>query len=100
MSRRLIDGIKTNEHPLYNTWNALKQLCYNPKRPYYCYYGDKYIIMCDEWANSFKAYYDWAIENGWKKGLRIVRIDKDGDFEPSNCRVTDRVKRIKKTAIQ
>lgn len=71
---------------LYKVWQGMKTRCYNPKFMYYCNYGGRGITICDEWLNDFKAFYDWAINNGYKEGLTIDRINNDGNYEPSNCR--------------
>lgn len=63
-----------SKHPLYRVWNKIKARCYNEKSDKYQWYGGLGVIMCDEWKNDFKSFYDWAIENGWKRGLEI---DKD-----------------------
>ncbi len=39
-----------------------------------------------EWLNNAKVFIDWALLNGWKKGLQIDRTNNDGNYEPSNCR--------------
>jgi len=46
--------------------------------------------MCDEWLNNFKNFYDWAISNGWQKGLTIDRLNSSGNYEPSNCEFVTR----------
>lgn len=61
-------------HPLYRLWHMVYDRCYNPKNISYCNYGAKGVVMCDEWKNDFMSFYNWAILNGWAKGLQI---DKD-----------------------
>lgn len=71
---------------LYGVWQSMKQRCYagysNCKR----YYQEKGIEVCEEWRNSFVAFKAWAINNGYKIGLQIDRIDNAGNYQPSNCR--------------
>ena len=64
----------------------MKTRCYNPKFIYYNNYGGRGIKICDEWLNDFGKFYDWTINNGYKEGLTIDRINNDGNYEPSNCR--------------
>lgn len=62
--------------------------CYNKKRRDYCRYGGSGITVCDEWRgeNGCKAFVDWAINNGYKDGLSIDRIDGSKGYSPDNCR--------------
>lgn len=85
---------------LYPLWKSIKYRCYSKSSKDYERYGGRGIVMCDEWKNDFKSFYDWAVENGYKeektdKGLNILtidRIDVGGNYEPSNCRfVTNEV---------
>lgn len=46
----------------------------------------KDVKVCDEWNNSFKSYYDWAIENNFEPRLHMDRIDSKKDYSPDNCR--------------
>lgn len=76
-----------NTHPkLYNTWSAMKQRCYNKKASNYYKYGDRGITVCIEWKNSFENFAKWALNNNYKEGLSIDRINVNGNYEPSNCR--------------
>jgi len=49
-------------------------------------YGGRGITICDEWRNDFKKFYDWAMNNEYKEGLSIDRINVNGNYEPLNCR--------------
>lgn len=74
-------------HPLYNVWCAMKSRCYNKNRAQFKDYGGRGVIICDEWKNDFKNFYDWAISNGWKPGLHIDK-DSKGDgllYSPKTC---------------
>ena len=71
---------------LYKVWQGMKTRCYNPNFIYYCNYGGRGIMICDEWKNDFSKFYEWAINNGYKEGLTIDRINNDGNYEPDNCR--------------
>ena len=43
------------------------------------------IKICDNWSNDFKAFYDWAVANGYNDNLTIERINVNGNYEPNNC---------------
>lgn len=60
--------------------------CYDTKNKRYADYGGRGITICDEWRHSFDNFVQWAINNGYKQGLQIDRINNDGNYEPSNCR--------------
>jgi hypothetical protein len=83
--------------PLYKTWSAMKQRCYNPKQTAYKHYGGRGIYVCDEWREDFAKFEKWCQENGYKKGLEIDRIDNDRGYSAENCRWVTRRENMKNT---
>lgn len=80
---------------LYRIWVDIKGRCYYPSSISYSSYGAKGITMCDEWRNSFEAFSEWAISNGYNDTLSIDRIDNDKGYFPENCRwATKSVQRL------
>src|SRR3972149_9762125 len=69
---------------LHNIWALIKQRCANPKAENYPNYGGRGITICPEWTYCYITFRDWALNNGYAKGLQINRIDNDGNYEPSN----------------
>lgn len=61
-------------HPLYNKWEKMRARCNNPNNKDYKLYGGRGVRVCEEWQNEFMPFYNWCINNGWKKGLEL---DKD-----------------------
>lgn len=65
---------------------SMKKRCYNKKHINYKDYGAKGIKICKDWLEETKHFYEWAIHNGYSDDLSIDRIDRNGDYEPNNCR--------------
>ena len=70
---------------LYKVWHSMVSRCHNIKSQSYNLYGNRGIKVCNEWKNSIISFHNWALENGYKEGLEIDRIDNDGNYEPNNC---------------
>jgi len=71
---------------LYGVWHGMRNRCRRKDlRNSHRYYG-RGIAVCEAWACDFAAFRKWAIENGYRVGLQLDRIDNDGDYTPSNCR--------------
>ena len=83
-------------HPLYKTWQNMKCRCGNKNSNSYKNYGERGIVVCDEWKNDFVSFKNWAISNGYKEQncalnteCTIDRINYNGNYEPNNCRFTN-----------
>ena len=76
---------------LYPTWQGMKRACGIVKgideQVRMEQFGN--IGMMKEWANDYFAFELWAIENGWKKGMKVARVDKDKGFFPDNLKIVD-----------
>ncbi len=71
---------------IYNIWRSMRQRCNNPNTINYKDYGGQGITVCDEWNNSFEAFYEWAMVNGYEEHLTIDRIETSKNYCPENCR--------------
>ena len=71
---------------LYRIWCIMRTRCFRASHPSFIRYGGRDITICEEWTHNFKAFYDWAMANGYRDDLSIDRIDVNGNYEPSNCR--------------
>lgn len=71
--------------PIYRSWSAMKQRCFNPKNSKYSYYGGAGITVCERWLN-FQNFLD-DMGASWKPGLTLDRFPNGkGNYEPGNVR--------------
>lgn len=81
---------KQSKTRLYRVWAGIKTRCYNKKSSNYQYYGAKGITMCETWKDSFEAFRDWAVSNGYDSNATaqectIDRKDNTKGYSPENC---------------
>jgi len=87
-------------HPLYSVWEGMVQRCYNPNHKAYKHYGGKGVTICDEWRNDFGAFLKWALDNGWRKGLKIdkdIKAKTNGPaiYGPEYCSIVTQSKNLR-----
>ena len=69
----------------YNIWHRIKRRCYDPRDDGYYAYGARGITMCDEWRESFEAFYA-HIGPRPTPAHTVDRIDNARGYEPGNVR--------------
>lgn len=70
---------------LYYIHNSMLNRCRNKNDRAYHNYGGRGIKVDEEWL-KYEPFEKWSLENGYKEGLWIDRINNDGNYEPDNCR--------------
>jgi hypothetical protein len=83
----------TGQSPTYRSWYAMKTRCTNPNNPDWKWYGARGIKVCDRWLD-FVNFLDDMGER--PEGKTLDRYpNKDGDYEPNNCRWASNDEQIK-----
>lgn len=78
--------LKKKYPELYRKWKGMNSRCrlnYGLSKKSYL---DKGISVCKEWIHNPRSFIKWSLDNGWKPGLEIDRINNDDGYSPDNCR--------------
>lgn len=67
---------------IYKVWASMIRRCKREER-----YAGRGISVCDRWK-SFENFYQ-DMEDEYKDGLSLDRIDNNGNYYKANCRWTD-----------
>lgn len=78
----------------WNSWDAMKDRCINPKTNGYHRYGGKGIKVCDRWLNDFLSFVEDMGLRPSKEHTLDRYPDRHGNYEPSNCRWATREEQI------
>lgn len=62
-------GLRT--HPLYAVWLQMNYRCTCIRSVDYSNYGGRGVRVCHEWKKDFPCFYNWALSNGWHKGMSL-----------------------------
>lgn len=77
---------KGNQSAEYTAWCNMIARCYNPKHEYFYNYGGRGITVCDEWRQSFSAFFSHVGKRP-SAGHSLDRYpNNDGNYEPGNVR--------------
>ena len=73
---------------IYRTWQGMKQRCFQQTHKSFKHYGGRGITVCEEWKNSFQAFYEYVsqLPHFGEKGYSIDRINNEGNYEPGNVK--------------
>lgn len=75
-----------SRHPLHRVWSNMVQRCTNKNNRSYKNYGGRGVKVCKEWLESYKVFYEWALSNGWKRGLKLDKdIANKKMYSPKYC---------------
>ena len=85
LKERSISHHKT-ETAEYRIWRHIKSRCLNPNVWNYHNYGGRGITICERWKNSFENFYEDMGPRPSKSHSLDRYPDKNGDYEPGNCR--------------
>lgn len=67
----------------YRIWIDMRRRCHDPRRPDYKNYGARGITVCEEWRDSFEAFYR---DMGPRPdGCTLDRLNNTGPYEKKNC---------------
>jgi hypothetical protein len=75
---------------IYAAWINMKTRCYNPNTDAYKNYGGRGITICNQWLNSFEAFYTDMMPT-WFIGSELDRKNSDGNYSKKNCRWVTRI---------
>lgn len=75
--------------PLKDCYQNMIKRCTDPRSDRWYCYGARGIKVCDEWLGieGRHNFYRWALAAGYQKGMQLDRINVDGNYSPSNCRI-------------
>lgn len=71
----------------YYAWRSMRSRCSSPKNAAWVNYGGRGIFVCDEWVESYDAFFNDM--GKCPEGFSLDRIDNDKGYSKDNCRWAD-----------
>ena len=78
---------------IYGSWYAMKQRCGNKNNLAFKNYGGRGITFCNKWIDFIGFKED--MENSYKKGLTLERINNEDNYYKENCEWATRLKQCR-----
>jgi len=78
-----------SDSKLNRVWISMRSRCQSNTDANYKNYGGRGISVYGGW-DDFSLFREWCINNGYREGLTIDRVDNDKRYSPDNCRFVDR----------
>lgn len=77
-----------SSEPVYRVWWEMRRRCTVPNHKDFKYYGGRGITVCQEWQESFEAFYEHVsvLPHYGEKGRSLDRVNNDKNYEPGNVR--------------
>ena len=75
---------------LYKIWKGMHARTSYESQASYRDYGARGIKVCDDWADDYTKFRDWALDHGYDDNLTIDRVDVNDDYTPDNCKWSTR----------
>lgn len=89
-------GLKNSD--TYKLLNGIKDRCLNPRSKDYHRYGGRGITISENFMNPI-FFNEWCLNNGYKKGLQIDRIDNNKGYTDENCRFVTSKQNMRNTRV-
>lgn len=69
----------------YSSYHKMMQRCYSKNSDQYKNYGNRGIVVCDKWKNSFDSFLS-DMGMAPSENHSVDRINPNGNYEKENCR--------------